>query len=94
MSGSGEGAGYRRRVVDAELDSLFPGLPAILLDGPKGAGKTETASRRVDTRWQLDDTAQATIFDADPDAEVDAADVDDPPAAAPIDDDVARVILN
>ena len=31
---------YERRVIDDELDELFAHLPAILLDGPKGVGKT------------------------------------------------------
>ena len=41
-------SGYVRRVVDQELDELFGDLPAILLDGPKGVGKTETALARQD----------------------------------------------
>ena len=47
--------GYVRRVIDNELDDLFDALPAILIDGPKGVGKTatspalwETVRRRVD----------------------------------------------
>lgn len=59
------GQGYVRRVVDNELDELFPYLPAILLDGPKGVGKTETALQRCSTVRRLD---------ADPDREVVAAD--------------------
>ena len=34
---------YRRRVVDALLDELFPDLVAIDLEGAKGVGKTATA---------------------------------------------------
>lgn len=58
--------GYVRRVVDAELDELFPQLPAILLDGPKGVGKTATASQRSRTIRRLDMPAQAAIIKADP----------------------------
>lgn len=47
--------GYRRRVVDDELDELLTSLPAVALDGPKGVGKTATASRRADTVLALDD---------------------------------------
>ena len=35
------------RVIDSELDALFPDLSAIALEGAKGVGKTETAMRRV-----------------------------------------------
>ena len=58
-------AGYVRRVVDAELDTLFPELPAILLDGPKGVGKTATALRRAATVWRLDSAPQRAIALAD-----------------------------
>ncbi|MCU0479027.1 MAG: AAA family ATPase, partial [Chloroflexi bacterium] len=42
-------ADYLRRVVDAELDELLPGLPAIAIEGAKGVGKTATAERRAAT---------------------------------------------
>lgn len=58
-------AGYVRRVVDAELDTLFPELPAILLDGPKGVGKTATALQRAATVWRLDSAPQRAIALAD-----------------------------
>ena len=57
---------YVRRVVDIELDELFPQLPAIVLDGPKGVGKTETALQRATTTWRLDDPIQREALDADP----------------------------
>ena len=62
---------YQLRVVDRDLDELLPALPAILLDGPKGVGKTATASRRAGTVRQLDQPAQATIAAADPAAVLD-----------------------
>ncbi len=57
---------YVQRVVDDELDELFPQLPAILLDGPKGVGKTETASRRCRTIRRLDIGPERDIVIADP----------------------------
>ena len=59
-------SGYVRRVIDRELDELLPDLPAILLDGPKGVGKTETALQRAGAVYRLDDPAQAAIVAADP----------------------------
>ncbi|MBX3144070.1 MAG: ATP-binding protein [Trueperaceae bacterium] len=46
---------YRRRVLDDVLDATLPGLPAIALEGAKGVGKTETASRRAATVLSLTD---------------------------------------
>lgn len=57
---------YIPRVLDTELDDVLAGLPAVLIDGPKGVGKTETAARRAATIWELDDEAQHSILDADP----------------------------
>jgi uncharacterized protein len=59
-------AEYLRRVVDDELDLLLPDLPAIAIDGPKGVGKTATASRRAATLHRLDDPAQRVILAAEP----------------------------
>jgi len=58
--------GYRRRVVDSELDELIVGLPALVLEGAKGVGKTATASRRAETIHGLDDPVQRNIAVADP----------------------------
>jgi predicted AAA+ superfamily ATPase len=57
---------YHHRVVDAELDDLMTGLPAIALEGAKGVGKTATASRRATTVHRLDDPGQRTIGAAEP----------------------------
>ncbi len=35
---------YHRRVVDAELDRRLGAIGAVLIDGPKACGKTETAT--------------------------------------------------
>lgn len=58
--------GYLPRTVDAELDELLSGLPAIVLEGPKGVGKTVTAQRRARTAFALDDPGQRELFAADP----------------------------
>ena len=57
---------YLRRIVDEELDALLPGLAAVSLDGPKGVGKTETATRRARTVFALDEAAQRDLLQADP----------------------------
>lgn len=58
---------YTRRVIDSELDELLPQLPAVLLDGPKGVGKTTTALERAATVKRLDDQAQRQVVEAEPD---------------------------
>lgn len=65
---------YHRRIIDAELDELLPGLAAIAVEGAKGVGKTATASQRARTVHALDDPAQRAIANADP-----ARLLDDPP---------------
>ncbi|MFT4605968.1 MAG: putative AAA+ superfamily ATPase [Rhodothermales bacterium] len=57
---------YAHRVVDGELDELLPQLSAISLEGPKGVGKTETAMRRAQTTYRLDDEGQFEIARASP----------------------------
>lgn len=47
--------GYTRRVIDAELDSMLGGLPAISIEGPRGVGKTETARQRARSIFRMDD---------------------------------------
>lgn len=66
---------YTRRTLDTELDELLPDLPAVLVDGPKGVGKTETALQRAGTIRRLDQPAQQDIAAADPDIALDG----DPP---------------
>lgn len=56
---------YVRRVVDEDLDQLLPHLSAVLLDGPKGVGKTSTALRRCAAVRRLDDPAQLAVIEAD-----------------------------
>ena len=58
--------GYRRRIVDDELDELFDGgAVAIALEGPKGVGKTATARRRAKTIRNLDDERQQPTASGD-----------------------------
>jgi predicted AAA+ superfamily ATPase len=64
---------YNSRVVDSELDELLSSLPAIVLEGPKGVGKTATAERRAKTVFRLDDPAQRQIAEAGADALLEAA---------------------
>ena len=45
---------YFPRVVDAELDEAIDGQAAVLIEGAKGVGKTETASHRAKSRVLLD----------------------------------------
>jgi predicted AAA+ superfamily ATPase len=56
---------YLSRTIDLELDELLNETPAIAVDGPKGVGKTDTASRRSDIAWYLDDPAQHDILRSD-----------------------------
>jgi len=58
---------YRRRFVDRYLDELLTQLPALLVIGPRAAGKTTTVSRRAGTVVRLDREAEAAAFEADPD---------------------------
>lgn len=57
---------YVPRVVDAELDELLEGLAAVAIEGPKGVGKTVTASQRARTIRELDDAGQFAVAVADP----------------------------
>ena len=59
-------AGYIERVVDSELDELLEELPAVALEGPRAVGKTETALRRAQTVFRLDNDSALAIARADP----------------------------
>jgi uncharacterized protein len=58
--------GYVPRIIDRELDAVFGELSAVLLDGPKGVGKTATGARRCATVRRLDDPTVAEVVSADP----------------------------
>jgi len=57
---------YQPRIVDRELDELSAALAAVALEGPKGVGKTATATRRAATVHSLDDPTQRDLAAADP----------------------------
>jgi uncharacterized protein len=57
---------YTIRVLDRELDELLEALPALAIEGPKGVGKTETASRRAATIHRLDDPNRLSLAEAEP----------------------------
>jgi predicted AAA+ superfamily ATPase len=59
---------YRPRLVDPLLSELMAELPAVLVVGPRAAGKTTTAARHARTIVHLDREAEAAVFRADPDA--------------------------
>nr|WP_205711031.1 DUF4143 domain-containing protein [Isoptericola sp. BMS4] len=65
---------YQRRIVDDRLDELQPQLRAISIHGPKGVGKTATASRRAATIISLDRDATRTRFAVAPDQMLSEAD--------------------
>lgn len=56
------------RLLDRELRSLFGELPAVMLTGPRAAGKTTTAAQLAASVVRLDRPAEAAAFGADPDA--------------------------
>jgi predicted AAA+ superfamily ATPase len=59
---------YRQRLVDPLVDSLFAQLPALLVVGPRAAGKSRTSERRAEAVVRLDREQEAVAFEADPDA--------------------------
>jgi predicted AAA+ superfamily ATPase len=50
---------YRPRVADAELESRLEASGAVLIDGPRGCGKTQTALRAARSAVRLDHDATA-----------------------------------
>jgi uncharacterized protein len=58
---------YALRLVDRLLEELLADLPAVMVTGPRAAGKSTTAARHVATVVRLDRPAEAAIFRADPD---------------------------
>lgn len=59
---------YIPRYVDGTLDALLAELPALMLTGPRGCGKTTTALRRAASVMRLDRPDEAAAFRAAPDA--------------------------
>src|SRR6266508_6020626 len=61
---------YLERLIDRRVTELFGELPALLLLGPRAAGKTTTARRHTTEIVRLDRAAEAAAFLADPDAAI------------------------
>jgi predicted AAA+ superfamily ATPase len=59
---------YRRRLVDPFVEELFTQLSALMVVGPRAAGKTTSAARRAASAVSLDREAEAIAFHGDPDA--------------------------
>lgn len=57
---------YLQRIVDRELDEVFPQVPAVALDGPKFVGKTTAAQQRVKNVLRLDNPLTQESVAADP----------------------------
>lgn len=47
-------AGYRERVLDRELTERLNAIGAVLIEGPKACGKTESAIQKAATSYRLD----------------------------------------
>jgi len=58
--------GYVRRILDGVLDEVQPQLHAVSIYGPKGVGKTATATRRARSVLRLDQAADVQRLRADP----------------------------
>lgn len=59
---------YVHRLLDDELADALAAHPALLIVGPRAAGKTTTARQYAATVVRLDRPAEAAAFVADPDA--------------------------
>ncbi len=59
---------YGPRIVDEELVEALHEHPAIILVGPRGAGKTTTGRRHASSIVRLDNPAEPAAFIADADA--------------------------
>ena len=69
------GGGYRKRVVDGELDERLSAIGAVLIEGPKACGKTESATQKAATTYRLDvDQAARTTASVAPDLLLDSPD--------------------
>jgi predicted AAA+ superfamily ATPase len=64
---------YIPRLVDALVEELLAGFPAVLVAGPRACGKTTTAARHARTIVRLDREAEAAAVRADPDGALDVA---------------------
>jgi predicted AAA+ superfamily ATPase len=68
---------YLPRLLDrAVADTMSPvdGVPAVLIVGPRGSGKTTTAGRHAGSTLRLDRPTERGVVDADPDAAISVGD--------------------
>jgi predicted AAA+ superfamily ATPase len=59
---------YHPRLLDARIERVMAGLPAVMVVGPRACGKTTTARRLAATVVRLDREVEATPVRDDPDA--------------------------
>ena len=55
-------------LIDGRLTELLGAVPAVLINGPRAAGKTTTARQHAASEVHLDQPIRAEAFRADPDA--------------------------
>jgi len=58
---------YQRRLADGRLQQLLADFPAVMISGPRAAGKTTTARQVAAETVSLDSPADSAAFKADPD---------------------------
>ncbi len=68
MAESTRNVRYRPRLTDGRLRELLGAVPAVLINGPRAAGKTTTARQLAASEVRLDRPLQAEAFRADADA--------------------------
>ena len=58
---------YEKRLIDSILKEYVDELPAILLEGAKAVGKTETCKQLASTEYRMDNAAQRELLQNNPD---------------------------
>ena len=58
---------YRPRVVDAQLTASLEAVGAVVIEGPKASGKTETARRAAASEIRVDHVDARQAFAIAPD---------------------------
>lgn len=58
---------YEKRLIDSILKEYVNELPAILLEGAKAVGKTETCKQLASTEYSMDNAAQRELLQNNPD---------------------------
>ncbi|MGX7200255.1 ATP-binding protein [Enterococcus nangangensis] len=57
---------YNNRIIDKTLGTYLEALPAILIEGAKAVGKTETCSKLAKTIYSMDNEASRLLLKGDP----------------------------